>query len=155
MEWLIVLAFILLGLLLIAAEIIFIPGTTVIGFIGFFTAIGGIYYSYNISNNPLIGHGVLAGTVAVGGLITYFSFKFEVWRMFALKENIEGKVTTNVKTNIEVGKEGVTTSALRPMGSAEIDGEIFEVKTYGSYVEANQKIRIIRIDNDTIIVEPF
>lgn len=154
MDWLIVLAFILLGLVLIAAEIIFIPGTTVIGFVGFFTAVGGIYYGYKIYDTAT-GHAILVGTTVVGGIMTYLSFKFEVWRMFALKENIEGKVTTNVKINIEEGKEGITTSALRPMGSAEIDGEIFEVKTYGSYVEANQKIRIIRVDNDTIIVEPF
>lgn len=154
MDWIFILAFILLGLTLIAAEIIFIPGTTVVGFIGFATMCGGIYYAYNIHGSQ-IGHSILIGTTVVGGIMTYFCFKFEIWRKFALEEKMDGKTYENVKAHLKEGQEGVTLSALRPMGTAEFNNEEFEVKTYASYVETNQKVKIIKIENNTIIVEPF
>lgn len=154
MDWIFILAFIILGLALIAAEIIFIPGTTVVGFIGFATTIGGIYYGYEMHGTET-GHFILGGTVVIGGIMTYLCFKFEIWRKFALEEKMDGKAYANVKAHLKEGQEGISLSALRPMGTAEFNNEEFEVKTYASYVEANQKVKIIKIENNTIIVEPF
>lgn len=156
MDWIFILAFILLGLTLIAAEIIFIPGTTVVGFIGFATMAGGIYYGYDVYSAEIWkGHAILGGTVVIGGIMTYFCLKFEIWRKFALEEKMDGKAHANVKAHLKEGQEGIALSALRPMGMAEFNNEDFEVKTYASYVEANQKVKIIKIENNTIIVEPF
>ncbi|MCP4520097.1 MAG: hypothetical protein GY827_00100 [Cytophagales bacterium] len=154
MEWLTVLAFILLGILLIAAEIIFIPGTTIVGFIGFGTGVIGIYYGYSTYGSE-IGHMILGGTTVITSLVAYLCFKLEVWSTFALNKNIDESVTSNVNTTLVVGAEGTTTSALRPMGTAEFEGELFEVKTHGNFVDTGKSVRIIKIDNESIIVESF
>lgn len=53
------------------------------------------------------------------------------------------------------GEEGVTVSALRPIGSAEFQGKIFEVKTSGEYVSNAIKVKIVRIRLNDIVVEPI
>ena len=53
------------------------------------------------------------------------------------------------------GDEGITISTLRPIGKAEFRNGIFEVKTYGNYLEQGQKVRIIQVDASQIIVEPL
>lgn len=154
MDSLTILAFIILGLVLIAVEIIFIPGTTVVGIIGFCTTVAGIYYGYDVYGMQT-GHAILGGTVVFGGLMTYFCFKFEVWRAFALEEKIDEKISQNHITDLKVGQEGTAISALRPMGTVAFNNQEFEVKTHSVYVEPNQKVKIIKIENNTIFVESF
>ena len=154
MDWIYILAFIILGLVLIAVEIIFIPGTTVVGIIGFVTTVGGIAYGYKMYGTAT-GHAILGGTIGIGGVMTYLCFKLEVWRMFALNESINERVESNIKTHLFVGQEGISVSALRPMGTASFMNEDCEVKTSGEYIEAHQKIKIIKLEHNTIIVEPF
>ena len=47
------------------------------------------------------------------------------------------------------------TDPLRPMGSAEFSGKIFEVKTNGEYVSNGTKIKIIKVQAKNILVEPI
>jgi membrane-bound ClpP family serine protease len=53
----------------------------------------------------------------------------------------------------KIGEEGVAVSSLRPVGKAEINGKIIEVRTEGEYVDATSKIRIQRVSNNQIIVK--
>ncbi len=57
---------------------------------------------------------------------------------------------------LAVGQEGITLSALRPIGKAEFEDKEFEVKTLGNYLETGTPIKIIAIDKSKqIIVEPL
>jgi membrane-bound ClpP family serine protease len=53
------------------------------------------------------------------------------------------------------GEEGITVSALRPIGTADFHGKIFEVKTSGEYVSNAIKIKIVKIRVNDILVEPI
>lgn len=153
-EWLAVILLIFFGLGFIIAEIIFVPGTTLLGLFGLIFTIIGVIISY-ISFGAGIGTIVLivAGTIGVGALV--YSLKSGVWEKFALKGSIDSKVNEGDKKDLQVGEEGITVSSLRPMGKGEFKDRIYEVTTLGNFLTADTKIRIVSLKNNKIIVEPI
>jgi hypothetical protein len=51
--------------------------------------------------------------------------------------------------------EGRAISALRPIGKAEVNEQIVEVRTNGDYLDSGSRIRIIKIVSNQIIIEPI
>ena len=153
-EWLIVISLILFGLTLVVAEIIFVPGTTIVGVVGFvFLVLGdGLSFKYFGSG---IGWATTGGSAVISGMTLYFAFKANVWGHFSLKSTSTSKVNEEVLSGVTIGEEGLTLSALRPSGKAELDNKTYEVRTLGNYVETGIKIRVKQILAHQIIVEPL
>ena len=151
--WIIIIALLLIGLTLILVELIFIPGTTVVGLLGVVFAIVGIVVSYQHFGST-VGLYVLIGmsTVTLAGL--FYSFRSGVWSRFSLKSSIGSKVNEGTLSSIHVGDEGITLSSLRPVGKAEFHETAFEVKTSGGYLTSGQRVRITQIASHQIVVEP-
>ncbi|MBS1951515.1 MAG: hypothetical protein OJF59_001185 [Cytophagales bacterium] len=154
MEWLIVIALIAFGLALIIAEIIFVPGTTLVGVLGFgFLILGtGLSFRYFGSETGWVTVGC---TAVAAGVVLYYSFSANVWGKFSLKTASHSKVNEGELDELIVGTEGQTTSTLRPVGKAEINNKTYEVKTSGEYVEAGKRIRVTKILLNQIFVEPI
>jgi membrane-bound ClpP family serine protease len=153
-EWITVISLIAFGLALIVAEIIFVPGTTLVGVLGFAFLIVGVGMSFRY-------FGTEAGWITVGvtsvasGAILYYSFSANVWKKFSLKTYSDSKVNEGDLDEIKVGVEGQTISTLRPVGKAELNSRTFEVKTLGEYLDSGKRIRVIKILSNQIIVEPI
>ncbi len=152
-EWITIISLILFGLILLVVEIIFIPGTTVVGLIGFVIIVVGVGLSFNYFGSTA-GWSTVAGATVTSALVFHYSLKSSVWGRFALKSTSLGKVNEEEVKELSPGQEGVTVSALRPVGKAELANRTYEVKTIGSFVETGTKIRIIKILSNQIIVEP-
>ncbi len=152
--WIIVIALLAIGLSLILVELVFIPGTTVVGLLGLLFAIAGIVVSYQHFGNT-VGLYVLIGIscVTLGALV--YSFRSNAWSRFSLKSAIDSKVNEGLTEQIGVGDEGVAVSALRPVGKAEFREKTFEVKTTGEYVDSGERVKITRIQAHQIFVEPI
>jgi membrane-bound ClpP family serine protease len=154
MEWIMVASLVLIGLTLIVVEIIFVPGTTLVGVVGFVFMLVGVGLSFRYFGNS--GGWMTAGvSVLAAGLALYFSFKAGVWERFSLKTTIDSKVNEGLVESIAAGTEGVALSALRPSGKAELDEKTYEVRTMGNYLEAGTRIRVMQILANQIIVEPL
>lgn len=151
--WLVIAALILAGLLLIIVEIVFIPGTTVVGLLGLIFTIVGVVFSYSHFGSE-IGFYVLLGTGLTTALALYLSFRKGAWKKFSHQSSIDSRVNEGMADHLNTGEEGVSTSALRPMGSVEFHGKIFEVKTNGEYVPNGMKVRIVKVSANNILVEP-
>ncbi|MCB0506453.1 MAG: hypothetical protein KDC58_13265, partial [Cyclobacteriaceae bacterium] len=67
MEWVIIISLIVVGLALIVLEIVFVPGTTVVGALGLISMVGGVFYSFKAFGNP-IGWGVASGAFIVSAI---------------------------------------------------------------------------------------
>src|SRR5688572_19490484 len=152
--WLVISALILAGLLLIIVEIVFIPGTTVVGLLGLIFTIVGIVFSYSHFGTE-IGFYVLLGTTLTTAGTLFLSFRKGAWKKFSHQSAIDSKVNEGMADHLAAGVEGVSISALRPMGSAEFNGKIFEVKTNGEFVDNGVKLKIIKIRSNDILVEPI
>lgn len=153
-EWVTVVSLVLFGLALVVAEIIFVPGTTVVGVIGFIFLVVGVGFAFRYFGSET-GWITVGITAVVSGVVFYYSFKSNVWGRFALKSSIDSKVNEGTLDALTVGQEGQTTSALRPVGNAQLGEKIFEVKTTGDYLESGRAIRITQISSNQIIVEPI
>ncbi len=152
--WISIIALIIIGLVLLVIELIFIPGTTVVGIIGLLCIIAGLVLTFNHFGNT-IGWAATGGTALFSGAVLIYSFKAGVWSRFALKNSIDSKVNQDKPINVQVGDEGIALSALRPMGKGEFGNELFEVRSLGELVEANTKIKIVKIEKRKIFVEPI
>ncbi len=151
-EWLTVISLIFFGLALIVVEIIFVPGTTLVGVVGFLFVLVGVGLSFKYFGAET-GWVTVGCTAVAGGILLYFSFSANVWGRFSLRSSNTARVNEGELDELQVGTEGKTVSALRPVGKAELNNKTFEVKTLGEYLEAGKRIRIIKILSNQIIVE--
>lgn len=152
MAWIIGLL-IVAGITLLIVEVVFIPGTTVVGLLGLIFLAAGVSFSYS-HYGAETGFYILLLSLLAFAFALYWSFRKGAWKKFSLKQSIESRVNEGITQFLRAGIEGVATSALRPAGSAEFDGKIFEVTTHGDYLAAGSRIRIVEIQGSTIIVEP-
>lgn len=153
-EWVTVISLILFGLILIIVEVIFVPGTTIVGVFGFLFLIVGIVFSFQYFGSE-IGWITVGISAAVSGLFFYYSLKSSTWDKFSLKSTIESKFNEGELDSLTLGTEGLTVSALRPIGKATLGDKMFEVKTLGKYLDSGSKVRVIKIITNQIIVEPI
>ncbi len=151
--WLAITALIVAGVALLIVEVIFIPGTTIVGILGLLFILAGILVGYREFGSTT-GNYILLGTsiVAVGAI--YVSFRKGAWKKFSLNTSIDSKVNEGMVSELVAGVEGITVSALRPMGTAEFNGKIVEVKTNGDYLAPGTPIKIVLIQSNDILVEP-
>ena len=150
MEWLTVILLIVAGIALVIIEILFIPGTTVIGIIGVALLVFGIIFGYGKFGNTT-GTIILVSTVVVGGLVTFVSFRSGLWRTFALKDTNAFKVNEDMEIQHLLGAEGKAVSALRPYGKAEFYNKVYEVKSMGNYANTGSRVKVIKVDNNNTI----
>jgi membrane-bound ClpP family serine protease len=153
MEWLTVISLIVIGIVLIIVEIIFVPGTTVVGIMGGILAAIGVVLSFNHFGDT-IGWLTLASTALLSGIMFYWSLRSRAWERFSLKSSIDGRVNEVDTKSLRVGEEGKAISALRPVGKAELGGKFLEVTTLGSYIDTGTRIKIVRVSSNQIVVEP-
>lgn len=152
MAWLVIISFLSIGLILLIVEVVFIPGTTVVGILGIIFSIVGVIVCYQ-NFGSTIGFYVMLGTLLSTGVALYFSFKSDAWSSFALKSAIKSKVNQGIADQLRVGDLGETQSALRPFGKAQFGDLVIEVRSIGAYAEPRTKIKIIQIEGNQIIVD--
>ena len=152
--WIIIIALLAIGIGLIIVELVFIPGTTVVGLLGLIFSIVGIVISYNYFGND-VGFYILLGTLVTTLIALFYSFRSGAWTRFSLKSSMDSKVNEGMLKLLKVGDEGITRSSLRPMGTAEFSSQNYEVRSTGSFLESGTQVKIIQIQSNQIIVEPI
>ena len=141
-----------IGLVLIILEL-FIPGVGLPGLIGSISFIYGVW-TMTGSVYVTIVYVIVPATVAIFVMI------------YLLKDGLtEGRLENLVLTNKEdqklmananlIGKTGVTTTSLRPVGKALIDGRTVDVITGGSFIDKDTQIIVQSIDGIRVVVEKY
>ena len=147
MDWITIILLLLAGIILLVVEIIFVPGTTILGIIGAALMMFGVIIGYSKFGSQT-GTIILVCAVLVGAGVTIVGFKSGVWKKFALKNTNKSKFNDDIKVEHLLGAEGEALSALRPFGKAAIYDSTYEVKTLGIYLEAGTKIKVTKVDKD-------
>lgn len=154
LDYILIALLIFSGISLIIVEIIFVPGTTIVGVLGFAMAGYGIYHSYELFGADT-GHIVFASTAVITSVTIFYSFKSNAWKRFAHTDINEGVVNQDLNEDLRVDQEGRTVSSLKPVGKAEFEDKEYEVSSLGDFVEENTPIKIIKILSNKIIIEPL
>ncbi len=152
MEWITIITLILIGIFLVIAEILFIPGIFFVGIIGVLCSLYGVYLSYDYFDSQT-GTMVLIGTTILNILALVISFRGKTWRRFSLRESHDAKVNEDLSIDLKVGDRGTTVSTLKPIGKAIFNEKVIEVRSKGNYIDENVEIEIERIDTPKIFVK--
>ena len=143
----------LAGILLVIIEIILIPGTTVVGFLGGLMSIYAIVKSY-VEFGSNVGNIFLLSTTLGLGLILFLSLRYKVWNKFAINDTSEGKAFEDLDLEIKIGDTGISLSDLKPVGKAEINNKHYEVQTLGEFCPHSTTLVVLEVYRHKIIVQP-
>lgn len=69
-------------------------------------------------------------------------------------ESNEAGYRSTQDMEVFLGKEGATTTVLRPAGIAEFDGVRLNVVSEGEFIPAGINVRIVRVEGSKILVRP-
>lgn len=152
MSWTVIAILIIVGLLFLVLEILVIPGTTVVGVIGFLLIGIGIWQTYAV-HGTTAGHLVLFSSVVLTVITLAIALRSKTWKKVMLDTAIDSKVNVNDPNLVKPGDKGKSVSRLAPMGKALINDQYFEVTTMGEYVEPGTDLVVIRVEGTKIYVK--
>lgn len=149
-----IIVLILVGLVLIFAEILLIPGIGIAGILGLLSMGGSCFYAFNQMGTTA---GVIV-TVINAVLIVALSvwvLRAKTWKRFTLNTNIDSKAIDRYEEKLSVGDRGRTITRLSPMGSAKILDEVYEVKALEGMIDPGVDVEVVLIEDNKIYVKPF
>ena len=145
-----VITLIIVGLLLLFAEILIIPGVGVAGILGLLSLAGSCVYAFlEIGNTAGIIVTAVLSVLLVA--LTVYVLRAKTWKRVSLSTNIESKAVAEV--TVSVGDEGKTLTRLAPMGQALIGEESVEVKALEGMIDPDMDIVVVMIDDNKIYVK--
>lgn len=154
MEILTVVILILLGVILLLVEFMLVPGVTVAGIGGLIAFAASVFFAFKYWGS-LAGIIVLISILIFIPVLLYFLFKGRAVKPMVLESDIDGKVENIDNQLVKIGDEGETVGRLAPLGKARFNGNSYETRSLGSYIEPKTKVKVINIEGNTIIVEPI
>lgn len=154
-----------LGLILIALEIFVIPGFGFAGIGGIILVIVSLFLSL-ISSGPIVDFEIISiAIIQLAGALLFALIGIFVLAKYIPKSSIfnrlvlsqsetakEGFVSYPSEINL-VGVEGIALTDLRPAGSAEIKGKLYDVVAEWDYIERGNKIRVLRVEGIKVVVQ--
>jgi membrane-bound ClpP family serine protease len=147
----VVVALLLLGILLLLLEIVFVPGTTIVGIGGVMLMAIGIYLAYGLGGN--VGHITLLSSLVLILLALGVMLKSKTWERLALKDSITSKSPANVVDNqLKEGDRGMTVGRLNPMGKAIFGDLTVEVQAAGELVDPDTEVEVVKVVGNRVHV---
>ena len=136
----------LVGLGMMLVEM-FVPGG-IVGTIGFLACVAGIVVAWHVEWY----YGVIGLVIVV--IITPIIIIVALKRISLKKSLVTGDATEGTAADLDdlVGREGVTSTTLRPAGFAVIDGRRINVVTRGDMLAKGTKISVINVEGNRVVV---
>lgn len=144
------------GVALLAAEVLIIPGVGIAGVLGTIAILGSVTLSmigsFPSMNEVISAVGVVAFSILVVGILA-----FALIRHLPYSRSMKGVLlqdSTSRETGYIsapdrqdlIGKIGLTTTDLRPSGTAEFGDERIDVVTEGPFLEAGVRVKILNAE---------
>jgi membrane-bound serine protease (ClpP class) len=151
------------GVLLLLVEVFLIPGFGLAGLSGIGIILWGLYelllpdvpVGQEIHSMVLTGFtiGIIGGII---GFILMFKLmtKTEFWQKLT-SPNVQEKekgYSSSIGLEDLTGEEGVTDTDLRPSGWVNVGDQRIFVVTEGSYINKNEKVKILSVDGNRVVV---
>ena len=145
----------ILGLLLIIAEIILIPGIFVAGTLGL-VSIGAACWLAFDGIGPEAGYITIAANAVLAVVCAVLSLRSKTWKKLSLHTEIDSRTDSRPEDKgIAVGSQGVTITRLAPMGKVLFGETTVECSARNGIVDPGQQVEVILIDDNKIFVKPL
>ena len=146
-----IITLILVGLVLIFAEILLIPGVGIAGILGLLSMGGSCYYAFAELGN-VTGAVVTAVNALLIVALTVWVLRAKTWKRLTLNTNIDAKAVVP-EVAVEVGQEGRTVTRLAPMGAARFGNNVLEVTSYQGIIDSGTDVRVVAVDGIKVYVD--
>lgn len=154
----------LVGVILLAVELLFLPGFGIAGVLGILALLAGLVLSMLGPGNTaqfimlVSGRVVLSIVFALVAslLLLRLMTRLPFGRRMILDTGLtaEKGYASGPESDMRwLGKRGVAHSMLRPAGIADIEGERVDVVSNGEMIDAGRPIEVIRVDGNRIVVK--
>lgn len=151
MEMGLIISLVILGLILILAEILLIPGVGIAGVLGVLSMGGSCFYAFHEFGN-LTG-GVVTGVNAILLVVLLvYVLRAKTWKRMTLETNIDAKAVADESAVVAVGDKGRTLTRLAPMGSVRFGDNVAEVKAIEGMIDPGTDVEVVMIEDNRIVV---
>lgn len=145
-----IITLILLGILLILAEILLIPGVGVAGIFGVLSFGGSVYASF-CEYGRMGAIITVAVVVALLILFLIWVLRSKTWKKMSLETNIESKARETA--SLAPGDCGMTVTRLAPMGTVRFGHTVIEATSLDGIVDNNVEVEVAYIDDNKVFVK--
>ena len=145
-----VISLIIIGLLLVFAEILIIPGVGVAGILGIASMAGSCVYAF-MEMSQSAGIVVTAVNAVLLVLITIWVLRAKTWQRLALQTNIDSKAIVP-EADVVPGSVGVTVTRLAPMGTARFGDLRLEVTAREGMIDPGVEVEVVEVDGIKVYV---
>jgi membrane-bound ClpP family serine protease len=149
-----IITLILVGLVLILAEILLIPGVGVAGVLGILSIGGSCFCAFHQYGN-MTGAIVTAVNALLLLALIIWVLRAKTWKRMTLETSIDSKAVSSDTAVLAVGDRGRTLTRLAPMGSAGFGNYVVEVKALEGMLEPNIGVEVVLIEDNKIYVKPL
>jgi membrane-bound ClpP family serine protease len=147
-----IITLILVGLVLIFAEILLVPGVGIAGILGLLSLGGSCFYAFT-QLGTTAGTIVTAVNVVVLVAFTIWILRAKTWRRMALQTEIQSKAVPTESSVLSVGDKGKTITRLAPMGTVRFGELVVEVKALEGMIDPDVDVQVVLIEDNKIYVE--
>ncbi len=146
----VIIAVLVLGLVLLFAEVAIIPGFGITGALGLLALAAGSIAAWT-ELGPLWGSIIGGVSVVTGGAMLYWLPKSRLGRKIVLEHSQAGAISQEDRSGL-IGRRGVTVTPLRPIGRVRFGSDEVDVMTEGEYVDSNQEVEVMTVEGARVVV---
>ena len=147
----------IVGVILMALELLVIPGFGIVGILGILGILTSIILSFeNYTQAVWVLIASFAFTALAVKLLWKKLRKSPIMKKIILESALDeerGFTIASPEVKSLVGKTGTTSTVMRPSGLVEIEGQRYTAQTPGDFLEKGTKIRVIEVRANRIVVE--
>lgn len=144
---------ILIGTLLIIAELLLIPGIFITGLIGIGTLVYACMQAFEL-------YGQTGGVITLFGIIflvvltVVLALRSKAWKKVSLNTNIDSRIDSKPEEKgVVVGQKGVTITRLCPMGKIKVENQFIEATSYEGIIDPGNEVEVVMVDDNKIYVK--
>ena len=145
-----IITLILLGLLLVLAEILLIPGVGIAGVLGLLAMGGSCAYAFMEMGNMT---GIIVTSVNAVLLVALIIWvlRAQTWKRLSLETNIDYKAVVP-EVEVSVGDKGRSVTRLAPMGTVRFGDNSLEVTSMEGLIDPGMDVQVVAIEDAKIYV---
>lgn len=151
LPWIMIIA--MLGLLLLFVEIL-MPGFGLFGILGTLSLLGTLVAVFKLYGFTFF-LVMLFGVVIIFFGMIVFAKKSGLYNKVILRDRQEAKGFDETPLQGLLGKTGVTSTELKPFGTAEIDGKMIDVCSMGDFIDRDVRVQVVQITGKTVTVKVY
>lgn len=152
MELITIIALVLLGLFLIVAEILLLPGITIAAVGSIISFLTSLYFAYiyfdvfGASITLLIS--LLLVTVAL-----IICMKRKNLKIISLETKISSQSSVSAKEFVKIGDKGYAKTRLAPIGSVVVGDHVIDAKSFEGYITQKHPIEVVGFEDSVVVVK--